>query len=93
MKKILDLITGLLLLLNSIILIGTTVDLISFYTGKLIAYLFALPVAAILSPTLIALPWFESWVVQEPVSTNLLFIWGLWIFLTLINLLLHILKK
>jgi len=70
--------TMILTLLNAIIFVGTTIDLLQQYVGILayILWLFALP---ILSPTVIALPWFEAWVSGSQVSPTIFWIWLLWL--------------
>ena len=85
--SVITLVTLILMLLNGIILIGTTIELLKGYIGVL-AYIGWIIVAPILSPSIFALPWFDAWVAGSHVSPAIFWIWLSWIICIVIRILL-----
>lgn len=70
-------------LLNSIMFLGTVIDLLESYIG-IGAYLAAWFVAPILSPAFLFFPWFDAWVTGDAVNSAVLYIWiSFWVCLIL----------
>ncbi len=73
--KILLALTVVLTLLNTLIFLGAVIAMLKEQIGFL-AYLACFLVAPLLSPVMIALPWFAAWVTDEPVNDRFVAIWG-----------------
>lgn len=76
--KALFVLTVILGLLNAIIFIGSVVKLLEHWVGFAAYFLWTFA-APLLSPAIIALPWFDAWVASEPINERLLAIWGAFI--------------
>jgi len=85
MKRFFRITGSVLIFLNAIILLGTVIDMLKEWIG-VAAYLVGIFVAVILSPVIIVLPWFESWVSGEPVNANGLMLWGAMVACIVLNL-------
>ena len=64
----------ILIILNSIIFLGSVVHLCCRYVGCL-GYLLSFFVAPFLVPVVFFLPWFDAWVEKEPVNFNVFVMW------------------
>jgi hypothetical protein len=79
--------TIILLLLNGIIFLGSIIDLIKIWIGPA-SYLVVWFIAPIFSPAFLFLPWFDAWVMGEPVNEVVLYLWLAFIVCVFLNLLL-----
>ena len=66
--------TYILGLLNVIIFVGAVVELLKGSVGFL-AYILWVIVAPIMSPAILALPWFDAWVSDRPVNDIVFVLW------------------
>lgn len=60
------------------IYVGTVIQLLQKSVG-FFAYGLWILAAPILSPSLLFLPWFDSWVTGQSVNQRVLWLWGIWI--------------
>jgi len=60
--------------LNALVFVGTVIELFTGWVGVL-GYVVGVIVSPVLSPAIIALPWFDAWVVDGPVNQNILYLW------------------
>lgn len=78
LRKIAHIAFLVLTAVNGLLCFGMLIDLLHRYVGDL-GYLLWIAAAPLLSPALLALPWFSAWVYDTAVSDEIILLWGLWI--------------
>ena len=76
-RKIIQIAFIVLTAVNGLLYFGTLIDLLHRYVGDL-GYLLWIAAAPLLSPAMLALPWFSAWVHDTAVSNEIILLGGLW---------------